>query len=95
MDWKTILYRLLVLVVVGTAGWLFAGVVYNIFIMVGIIPEGMNLRGSIEKTTYVFMGSIVASLASLAIKDKIFGKILLFSPLYAPSLFALVNILIH
>lgn len=95
MDWKTFLYRLLVLIVVCVGGLVLIGVAYNIFIMAGIIPEGMDVRAAIEKTAYVFMGSIVASVASMAVKDKIFGKILLFTPLYAPSLFAFVNILIH
>jgi hypothetical protein len=95
MNVKTILYRLLILLVLGVGGLLMIGIVYNLLIMAGAVPDGMNLRGSIQNTAFVFMGSIVASLLSLAIKDKILAKVLLFAPLYAPGLFAVVNVLIH
>ncbi len=94
MNWKIFLYRLMILTSLSVAGMLLYAVIINLFIKFGLMPENMDGYALINKTVYAFYGAILAAIAAFFIKHKM-GRILLFSPLYAPSVFGIIYILIH
>lgn len=94
MDWKLFLYRFVLLVTLAAGGMFLYAILINLFVYFDAMPENMDGYALINKTVYVFYGAILAAIAAFFIKHKM-GRILLFSPLYAPSVFGIIYIFIH
>lgn len=84
----------MLLVTLVVAGMLAYAVLINLFIYFGLMPENMDGYGLIYKTVYVFYGSILAGFIAIFIKHPV-ARLLFFSPLYAPSLFGVLYILMQ
>lgn len=94
MDWKKFLYRFSLFTIAGIGGFLSNGIAFNLFVMMKIIPEGLSGLEIVEKTSYVFMATLLVGVVGVFIQ-KPWYKYLVFLPLYAPPLFSLFYILIH
>jgi hypothetical protein len=94
--YSTMLFRILILIITAFAGGLLYPVVANLMIIGGLFPENAaeeNLAFRMtELTVYVWLGSVVISLAWLFLHGK-WARILPALPLIAPSIFALIYIL--
>ncbi len=94
MDWKKYLYRFSLFTLAGIGGFLLNGIAFNLFVVLNIIPENLSGMEIIEKTSYVFMATLLVGLAAIFIQ-KPWYKYFISMPLYAPSLFSLFYVLIH
>lgn len=98
MNWKTILIRLAVLIVVIAAGSGLYAVTINILIAAGIMPDQLNGAGFAYALTmqasFVMMGSALAGLVSIFIRQN-WRYALLLAPVYAPTIFAVIFTILH
>ncbi len=98
MDWKTGSIRFAGLVLFAALGFILYAIVTNILVMAGLTPSGDGSEGfgkdMTHKAMIVFMASLPIGLISLFIKDN-WRWVPYLSPLYAPSLFAIVHTLTH
>ncbi len=98
MDLKTFLFRLAVLVIVVAAGGFAYAITFHLLQGLGLMPEQIGQQGFgralTYRTSFVYMAAIVAGILSLFIRDR-WRYVLLLSPIYAPSLFAIVFTLMH
>jgi len=93
MDWKKYGLRFLGLIVLAVAGFYAFAVTTNVLILLHAFPQelvdkafGVELA---QKTMFVLAGSLVLGLISVFLKEQ-WRLILYFSPLYAPSFFAVI-----
>ena len=89
MDWKALLFRLAVFLIVAISGGFMFAVTVNLLIKFNLVPEAFDGRLLAQKATYIYMASIVLAFISVFIKQD-WRKIFLFSPVYAPCLFAII-----
>lgn len=87
------LFRFVVLIIIGLLGGLLFSFSVNIMIMTDILDVD-NVRGGFgyemtSKAVFVWVTAFVLGIISLFIKEK-WRYILLLSPLYAPTVFALL-----
>ncbi len=97
MNWKTILLRLAGLVVISFLGGTLYAICVNAFVYFGAMPEnlpdGTGYGNYLtQQAAFVWMASIVVGIISLFIRQN-WRLIFYFAPLYAPSLYAISNIL--
>lgn len=94
MDWKTFLYRLMIFIIIVIMGGFLFAVTANLLIKFGLMPDGFDGRLLAQKTTYIYMSATVIGFISIFIKQD-WRNILLFAPLYAPSIFAIIYTVMH
>ncbi|PZO84533.1 MAG: hypothetical protein DI626_08210 [Micavibrio aeruginosavorus] len=97
MNWKTILLRLAGLIVISFLGGTLFAVCVNAFVyfgaMPGNLPDGTGYGAYLtQNAAFVWMGAIAAGIISLFIRQS-WRLAFYFAPLYAPSLYAVSNIL--
>jgi ABC-type microcin C transport system permease subunit YejB len=98
MDWKKYGLRFLGLMVLVVAGFYAFALTTNILILIHAFPQelvdkafGVELA---QKTMFVLVGSTLLGLVAVFLKEQ-WRLILYFSPLYAPSLFAVIYTLMQ
>lgn len=98
MSAKTFLIRFTFLICVALAAGPVYAITFNALIFAGAIPqELMNKAYGTMITTraaFIWMGAVAAGFISIFIKDE-WRYILLFSPIYAPSLYAIAHTLMQ
>lgn len=98
MNLKTFLLRAAVLLIVIAGGFILYAGAFHGLVFLGLMPEQLGNQGFgyvlTYRTSFVFMGAILAGIISLFIRAN-WRLALLLSPLYAPSLFAVIFTLMH
>ncbi len=98
MNWKILLTRLALLVIMVAAGMMLLAVTVNGMILLQWLPDAINGipagRAILTKTSYVFMAAALAGIISIFLTPN-WRWVLLLAPLYAPTLFAIVYTLMH
>lgn len=98
MNLKAFFMRLAGLVVIALAAGPVFGLTVNLLLAVGLIPVELvdKAFGNILaiKAIYIWFGCLIVGFASLFLKES-WRLILYFSPLYAPSLFAVAYTLVQ
>lgn len=98
MNWKTLLIRLGLLIVAVAAGMALLAVSINVMIFLQWLPEAINGIPAgyaiLNKTSFVFMGAIVAGIVSIFLTAN-WRWVFLLAPLYAPTLFAIMYTLMN
>lgn len=84
------LYKILVLILLAAAGFILIPLMVNLIIWAGMlnsetVPEGF-LKDMIQKSSFVWLGSIAIGIISLFIEQK-WRIIFLLCPLILPPLF--------
>lgn len=92
MDWKTLLFRLLLLLVAVAGGMLLLALTFYGLMFLNLLPAEMNGQGFgyalLYRCSFVIIGATVAGFAAIFIRPD-WRNALLFAPLYAPTLFAI------
>lgn len=88
----TFLKRLALLVAACVAGFHSFPVVFHVLISLDLVPQGDGAEGFgthlIQRVIYVLCGCGLLGMLGLFIKER-WGLVLLLSPFYAPSLYAI------
>lgn len=93
MNWKNFAIRFAGLIAIGVAAGPLVGLTTNILLKAGLIPEVLIDKAFghelLSKCVYVWLTCLLFAFASIFLKQN-WRYIFYFSPLYAPSVFAVV-----
>lgn len=98
MNAKTLLIRFAILIGIALAAGPVYAITFNALVFFGAIPQELMDKAYGTTLTmqaaFVWMGAVTAGVISIFIKDD-WRYILLFSPVYAPPLFAIIHTLMQ